>query len=293
MDSLEKKIKELHTKGLTKFENFLNEEEINSLMRINLKKKENIKNKSKDYVEWDDPDLWELICNKKIKSILDKVFESNYFYMHDSTVMEACVGSSWSWHRDNPCRRTGEGPDWDTDENYNVFTIIIYLSDSKESNSSLAFIPKSHNITYKRTLSNILRIIHHKIKKKQKFSFLRKIIERIISKEVNYKVGDICVFYCNLYHSGLSKINTSTKRLAAVIRYGGEGKHAKNFINYELNYRQGKNKYLVCKNKTKFFEFLKKNNLFISPEIPKKNIDGVFTPKNENKDSAIYGIYDE
>ena len=33
-------------------------------MRINLKKKENIKNKSKDYVEWDDPDLWELICNK-------------------------------------------------------------------------------------------------------------------------------------------------------------------------------------------------------------------------------------
>ena len=262
-------------------------------MRINLKKKENIKNKSKDYVEWDDPDLWELICNKKIKSILDKVFESNYFYMHDSTVMEASVGSSWSWHRDNPCRRTGEGPDWDTDENYNVFTIIIYLSDSKESNSSLAFIPKSHNITYKRTLSNILRIIHHKIKKKQKFSFLRKIIERIISKEVNYKVGDICVFYCNLYHSGLSKINTSTKRLAAVIRYGGEGKHAKNFINYELNYRQGKNKYLVCKNKTKFFEFLKKNNLFISPEIPKKNIDGVFTPKNENKDSAIYGIYDE
>ena len=147
--------------------------------------------------------------------------------------------------------------------NYNLFI------HSKESNSSLAFIPKSHNITYKRTLSNILRIIHHKIKKKQNFLF-KKIIERIISKEVNYKVGDICVFYCNLYHSGLSKINTSTKRLAAVIRYGGEGKHAKNFINYELNYRQGKNKYLVCKNKTKFFEFLKKNNLFISPEIPRK-----------------------
>ena len=42
MDSLEKKIKELHTKGLTKFENFLNEEEINSLMRINLKKKKKI-----------------------------------------------------------------------------------------------------------------------------------------------------------------------------------------------------------------------------------------------------------
>ena len=92
--------------------------------------------------------------------------------MHDSDCDGSYVGSSWSWHRDNPCRRTGEGPDWDTDENYNV-TIIIYLSDSKESNSSLAFIPKSHNITYKRTLSNILRIIHHKIKK-QKFSFLRK-----------------------------------------------------------------------------------------------------------------------
>ena len=53
------------------------------------------------------------------------------------------------------------------------------------------------------------------------------------------------------------------------------------------------NKYQVCKNKTKFFEFLKKNNLFISPEIEKRNIEGVFIPKNENKESAIYGIYDE
>ena len=72
-------------------------------------------------------------------------------------------------------------------------------------------------------------------------------------------------FYCNLYHSGLSKINTSTKRLAAVIRYGGEGKHAKNFINYELNYRQGKNKYLVCKNKTKFSNFFKKKQFIYIP----------------------------
>ena len=285
MDILEKKINELHTRGLIKFEKYLNEEEIKSLIK-------NIKNNSKDYVEWDDPDLWELICNKKIKLILNKIFKSNYFYMHDSTVTENSIGNNWSWHRDNPCRRTGEGPDWDCQKSYNVFTVIIYLSESKESNSSLTFIPKSHIVSYKRTFSNILRIIHHKIKNKIKFSFLRNIIKRLISKEVNYNIGDLVIFYCNLYHAGSSKINTNTKRLAAVIRYGGEGKHSENFLNYELNYRQGKNKYLVCKNKNKFFEYLKKNNLFISPDIPKKKIDGIFIPKNENKESAIYGIYD-
>ena len=61
------------------------------------------------------------------------------------------------------------------------------------------------------------------------------------------------LFYCNLYHSGLNFGNhEKTKRTAAVIRYGGEGLHSKNFINYELNYRQGKLKYSLCENKDEF-----------------------------------------
>ena len=43
MNSLEKKIKELHKNGLIKFENFLNKEEINSIIKINEKKKKILK----------------------------------------------------------------------------------------------------------------------------------------------------------------------------------------------------------------------------------------------------------
>ena len=39
MNSLEKKIKELHKNGLIKIENFLNKEEINSIIKINEKKR--------------------------------------------------------------------------------------------------------------------------------------------------------------------------------------------------------------------------------------------------------------
>ena len=42
MNSLEKKIKELHKNGLIKIENFLNKEEINSIIKINEKKKKKI-----------------------------------------------------------------------------------------------------------------------------------------------------------------------------------------------------------------------------------------------------------
>ena len=43
MNSLEKKIKELHKNGLIKIENFLNKEEINSIIKINEKKKKILK----------------------------------------------------------------------------------------------------------------------------------------------------------------------------------------------------------------------------------------------------------
>ena len=46
--------------------------------------------------------------------------------MHDSNVAEVEIGNSWSWHRDNPCRRTGYGPDGKNLAlmmfyNYNIF----------------------------------------------------------------------------------------------------------------------------------------------------------------------------
>ena len=34
---------------------------------------------SKKYLEWDDPSLWNLICNKKIINVFDNIFNKNIF----------------------------------------------------------------------------------------------------------------------------------------------------------------------------------------------------------------------
>jgi hypothetical protein len=280
-------INNLKKKGYLKFPLFLNKDEVELFKKIPEKKKKNYL--SKKYIEWDDPSLWKLICSKKITAILDNIFDKKYFYMHYSNVAEAEIGKSWSWHRDNPCRRTGYGPDWAKSSPYNVFTIIIYLSDSASTSTSLSVIPKSHKFTFKKSINNFLRIIHLKLKKMNKFLFIKKIIEKTISREIKYNAGDMVIFYCNLYHSGLNfGDEEKTKRTAAVLRYGGEGLHSKNFINYELNYRQGKQKYSLCKNKDEFFSILKRNNLYISPEIEKYEIDHVFVPQDEDPEAIYY-----
>tara|TARA_B100001175_G_scaffold317437_1_gene334352 strand:- start:1808 stop:2668 length:861 start_codon:yes stop_codon:yes gene_type:complete len=277
----------LKKNGYIKFPAFLNKDEIKLIQEIAEKKKKNYL--SKKYIEWDDPNLWKLICNKKLINIFDSIFEKKYYYMHDSNVAEVEIGNSWSWHRDNPCRRTGYGPDWVKSSPYDVFTVIIYLSDSASTSTSLSIIPKSHKFNFKKSLNNFLRIIHLRLKKMNKFLFIKKIIEKIVSKEIIYEAGDMVLFYCNLYHSGLNfGHQKTTKRTAAVIRYGGEGLHSKNFINYELNYRQGKQKYSLCENKNDFFNLLKKNNLYISPDITKYDIDHVFVPKDEDPEAIYY-----
>jgi len=87
------------------FRNFLDKEEIRNTKEIERKKINSLE--SKNYVEWDDPKLWELICNNKIKQVLNNVFKEDYYYMHDSTVINNELGNELTWHRDNTCRRMG------------------------------------------------------------------------------------------------------------------------------------------------------------------------------------------
>ena len=278
---------DIKEKGFKIFKNFFDNDEINQAKQIAHKKYFN--NQKKDYIDWDDPELWELICNNKIISLLSKVFNGNFYYMHDSAVNIDNLGPNFTWHRDNPCRRIGIGPDWDNNFEYNVFTAIIYLEDTNATNTSLSVIPKSHKLKFKKSFFHILRFVHYRIKDIKILKVFKKLIEFLILKEIIYEAGDLVLFHCNLLHGGLSRINRSSKRTALVIRYGGEGVHSENYINYELNYRHGKNKYNFCKNKEKFFLKLKENKIYTSPNVKKKHIEGITIPRFEDQDIVIYG----
>ena len=58
-------------------------------------------------------------------------------------------------------------------------------------------------------------------------------------------------------------------------------------MNYELNYRYQNEKFLVSKKKEEYFQKLKQNDLYISPDIEKKEIKGVFIPKDSTSDRLI------
>ena len=278
---------DIKEKGFKIFKNFFDKNEINQAKQIAHKKY--FKNQKKDYVEWDDPELWELICNNKIINLLSKVFNGKFYYMHDSAVDMHNIGGNFTWHRDSPCRRIGIGPDWDNNFDYNVFSVIIYLEDTNETNTSLSVIQKSHKLEFKKSLNHILRFIHYRIKDIKILKLFKKLIEFFISKEIIYEAGDLVLFHCNLLHSGLCRKNGFSKRTALIIRYGGEGMHSENYINYEQNYRHGKNKYNVCKNKEKFFLKLKENKIYTSPNVQKKHIEGITIPRFEDQDVVIYG----
>ena len=268
--------------------NFLNSHEIKALQNsVDISREKKLKKEI--YVSIDDQNIVDFLCNKRLKEILSLLIGPKVYFLHDTNVLDGPIYQTGAWHRDNPCRRTGIGPDWNDKEEYNVVSTAVYLCDSKKTQSSLSVIPKSHLLNYSSKLSNILRVIHLRIKHLKFLTPIRKVIQFMIAKEVYYKPGDLVIFLCTLYHKG-SITNISDKKVnreGVISRYGGEGKHYKNFMNYELNYRYGKEKFLLSKNSKEYFDRLKKNDIYVSPGIKKKEIEGIFVPKNSASDHLI------
>ena len=274
-------------KGYIFLPGFLNKEQVNKLIVSFNNKKKREKEKS-SYSEIDDELIWDFLCNKDLKEKLLSLIGPELYFLHDTNLLYGDFLDGGSWHRDNPCRKTGFGPDWDQKKKYNVITVALYLSDSDETGSALNVIPKSHTLQYKKTLSNLIRNFHNKTRYLKNFKFIRNICEKFIGHEIKYKPGDLILFYSNLYHTGSTCDKSRDKAYREVILslFGGSGDHSKNYINYELNYRKGNERYLASSRKELFFKRLKENNIFISPEVKKEEIKGIFMPKNQLKDGV-------
>ena len=274
---MDDKIKQIKKDGYLIIKNLLNDEEISKLEE-SFEKKGNSKN---DYFETDDNFVWEYLINNKPLESVKKILGSQIFYMHDVDLVETkIIDNKRSWHRDNPCRSTGKGPDWDKNLPYNVLTTITYLCSSKETDSNLNIILKSHKTEYKYSVSNILRLLHRKLLNIKYSFFLRNLIEKIIGKKINYNVGDCIVFFANTYHmgNGISKNNKFRKLIVA--RYGGPGKHSENFLNYNFQHRTDiSDRYIKTLKQKEFFDFLKKNKIYTSLPKEKNEIEGVYSLK--------------
>ena len=216
---------------------------------------------------------WEFFTNDRLLNIIRDLLGPEIYYLHSyNTKRENERDVVYSWHRDNPCRLFGKGPDWDKNEPYNVLTIIIYLSSSDKTGSGINLIPFSHSRTY--SLSNILRIIHYKTKTISLLKKIRDIFPRfLLGVNIKTDPGDCVIFFANLLHTG---IPTRTLRKAILFQYGVDNKHSKNFVNYYMHHRKQIEYEIKYKDIiNEFFNLLKSKNIYYSLPKAKTEIKGV------------------
>jgi len=274
--------------GYIHLKNFFKEQEVNTFLKAIEKRSWFVKNENIDK-SVDIEEFWEFICHERMLEVIRLLIGNNINYLHTARMMSDSINTEQNphtWHRDNPCRRTGYGPDWNPKEKYNIVSSIVYLT---ESDSTLNVIKKSHLINYRSSISNILRIIDSHLRKFKKLNFLKKIIIKIIGTDLHYKSGDLIVFYTPLFHtrSVVKKISNS-HRSAIIARYGDDSMHSKNYLNYELNYRDGLEKYKISQKKNIFFQKLKDGNIYTSHEIVKESIENSFLPRDKSGDSIYH-----
>lgn len=212
---------------------------------------------------------WNIIANKKIINSVKKLIKNKkiaYLFHGHSAMQDKSANFDTAWHRDNACRIFGKGPDWD--KNYNVLRVALYLDDT---DSGLRLIKGSHRAKgYVCYIINFLRKNFKYLYHKKIFRFF---FDRIIGTEIRAKKGDCLFFFANTYHSAINIIDYSDKikdtiRKSMFLTYGTHNKHANNHLNYYLFHRVDKTFNFKKKLKIEFFNFLKKNNIYIS--LPKK-----------------------
>lgn len=279
---MKKKDYETLKKGYLFLPNFFNEYEVENLKK-SIEIKTNLRNEN--FNDFKEESLWDFVSNTKVIEKVKVLTGEKALFLYSASLLCDTIGSNYSWHRDNPYRQTGIGPDWDDDQKYNVVSVILYLSDTDITSTGLNLIPYSNKRSYNKTFSNLLRWFHWKIKTTN-FFFIRKFIEKILGVEINYKSGDLLIFYCNIFHTGylnnLFKRSGDEPRKAIIARFGGAGKHSINFMKYELNHRNLGKKLNEVKNLQKFYDKLKAQGSFIEPDFNKLDkIEGVFIPKKK------------
>ena len=114
-------------------------------------------------------EFWDIIAHEKILSTIKNLLGSEEIrYLYNAATRHEPPNSwPYSWHRDNTCRVFGVGPDWDKNQIFNVVRVGIYLTPYENVRSGINVIPFSHTKTY--TLSNLLRVFHHKTKNSNNF----------------------------------------------------------------------------------------------------------------------------
>ena len=270
-----KKIKKnLEMNGFFYAKDFFNEDEVSEILNDTnpSHKIVNSKNKKISVSQiYNYKNFWKIIRNKKILNFLRNTMGDDlcYLYNSHSIYQENNKEVDNSWHRDNPCRIFGVGPDWNSD-NYDVIRIGIYLSDRNNCQTGLSVLPKTHN--QKEWICKLLKILRINFKRLYFNKIFRLILDKILgSKKIYTGKGDCIFFFANIYHASMKSKND---RRAIFLSYGKRNNHAENYLNYFFHHRKGFEINGNMINKIDLKNYLNEENIYIEPPKRKKNIEG-------------------
>jgi hypothetical protein len=183
-------------------------------------------------------DFWPLIYNDYLIGFVSELLNGDIKYTQHSDIHINLGGGRF--HRDGRCREFGIGSDWEEDDHpYALVRIGFYLSDFKDTKSSVILLPGTHKKETR--ITRFEYIIWNKVR-----SFFRKFgannwlphvffsNRRIVHKS---KAGDCVIFHQRLLHAGGTLLNTKKPKYAIFTSYGLNNQHSYNHVDYYFNQR--------------------------------------------------------
>ena len=110
------KLSKFKSDGYKHIKNFFDENEIKIFSNAVNKKKALIESDGVDKTV-DIEEVWDFINHNEMLNVIRSLLGDKIFYMHDTAIISGStnITPGYTWHRDNPCRKTGVGPDWNVD----------------------------------------------------------------------------------------------------------------------------------------------------------------------------------
>ena len=269
--------KNLNKNGYFFAKNFFNEDEVAEILN-NTNNNHKIEDLSSEIVSvgpiYNYKNFWSIIRNKKLLSFLKNTIGNDlcYLYNSHSVYQRNNKDIDTNWHRDNPCRKFGHGPDW-LGNNYNVLRVGIYFSDGAKSKTGLSILPKTHN--KKEWICKLLNILRIKFKRLYFNKIFRFFLDKALgAKKIYTNKGDCIFFFANIFHASM---RSKSDRRAIFLSYGTRNGHADTYLNYFFHYRKGFEINEKKINKEDFKNYLNEANIYIDPPKEKKIIEGLDT----------------
>ncbi len=173
-------------------------------------------------------DFWPIVFDERLLSAVRGLIGEDIRYTQHSDLHINLRGGRF--HRDNACREFGEGPDWDEREAaYREARVVVYLSDYRDSHSSLVVLPGSHRRETR--LNRLEYVAWNKLRsfarRRGRNDLLPHIFLSAPTVTLKTRPGDCVIFDQRMMHAG-GVLRGTKPKYSIFLSFGLNNHHSRN-----------------------------------------------------------------